>query len=147
MTRQDTAKILSLIKLSYPASYQHIDRDTANAIITMWQMTFCDLPYPIMAQAYDRYRMTHKFPPTVAEIVEELRHIYYDALETTIISKQLDNQEMSNHYKLVMAHTKRYADEHIVSRETGRKDFFDNLMESVSVSFNLENGYTRKYEE
>lgn len=103
--------------------------------------------YPIMAQAYDRYRMTHKFPPTVAEIVEELRHIYYDALETALISKQLGNQEMSNHYKLVMAHTKRYADEHIVSQKTGRKDFFDNLMESVSVSFDLENGYTRKYEE
>lgn len=110
MTRQDAAKLLALIKLSYPTAYRDIDKDTANATIAMWQMTFCDLPYPIMEQAYDRYRMSHKYPPTVAEIVEELRQIYYDAEECAMVLKHLDNQDMSNQYKLVMDYTKRYAD-------------------------------------
>lgn len=110
MTRQDTAKLLSLIKLSYPAAYRHIDKATASATISMWQMTFHNLPYPIMEQAYNRYRMTHKYPPTVAEIVEELRHIYYDAAECAMVLKHLGNQDMSNQYKLIMEHTKRYAD-------------------------------------
>lgn len=108
MTRQDAAKLLALIKLSYPTAYRDIDKDTANATIAMWQKTFCDLPYPIMEQAYDRYRMSHKYPPTVAEIVEELRHIYYDALQCAEIQKYVGRQDVINQCKLVMEYTKPY---------------------------------------
>lgn len=108
MTKQDAAKLLCLIKLSYPTAYRDIDKDTANATIAMWQMTFCDLPYPIMEQAYNRYRMSHKYPPTVAEIVEELRHIYYDAAECAMVQKYIGRQDMINQCKLVMEYTKPY---------------------------------------
>lgn len=109
MTRQDAAKLLSLIKLSYPAAYQHIDKETASATINMWHMTFLDLPYPIMEQAYNHYRMSHKYPPTVAEIVEELRHIYYDALQCAEVQKYVGRQDIINQCKLVMEYTKPYA--------------------------------------
>lgn len=109
MTRQDAAKLLALIKLSFPTAYRDIDKDTANATIAMWQQTFCDLPYPIMEQAYDRYRMTHKYPPTVAEMVEELRHIYYDALQCAMVQKYVGNQNVINQCKFVMEYTKPYA--------------------------------------
>lgn len=109
MTRQDAAKLLSLIKLSYPTAYRDIDKGTVNATIAMWQRTFCDLPYPIMEQAYDRYRMTHKYPPTVAEMTEELRHIYYDAVQCAMVQRYMGNQEIINKCKLVMDYTKPYA--------------------------------------
>ena len=109
MTRQDAAKLLSLIKLSYPTAYRDIDMDTVNATIAMWQRTFCDLPYPIMEQAYDRYRMTHKYPPTVAEMAEELRHIYYDAVQCAMVQRYMGNQDIINKCKLVMDYTKPYA--------------------------------------
>ena len=109
MTRQDTAKLLALIKLSFPTAYRDIDNDTARATITMWQKTFCNLPYPIMEQAYNRYRMSHKYPPTAAEIVEELRHIYYDAEECAMVQKYVGRQDMINQCKLVMEYTKPYA--------------------------------------
>ena len=41
----------------------------------MWQMSFPDVPYPIMEQAFNHFRMASKFPPTVAEMVEELKKV------------------------------------------------------------------------
>ncbi len=111
MNKQDAAKLLSLIKLSYPSSYRDIDRETANATVNMWAMSFPEVPYPIMEQGFNHYRMGHKFPPTVAEMVEEMRHIYHQALEGALIQKSLGNGEMVQRYREVMAFTSRYKDE------------------------------------
>ena len=110
MTKQEAAKLLSLIKLSYPTAYRDIDKETANATVTMWQMSFPEMPYPIMEQAFNHYRMTHKFPPTVAEMVEELRTVYYQALECANIQLNMGNREMLEHFKLIMSYTARYKD-------------------------------------
>lgn len=110
MNKQEAAKLLSLIKLSYPTAYRDIDRDTANATVNMWQMSFPDVPYPIMEQAFNHFRMASKFPPTVAEMVEELRHIYYEATECALIHKGLGNQDLVDQYRLVMTYTARYKD-------------------------------------
>lgn len=110
MNKQEAAKLLSLIKLSYPTAYRDIDRDTANATVNMWQMSFPDVPYPIMEQAFNHFRMVSKFPPTVAEMVEELKHIYYEALECTMVCEGLGNQEMVDQYQMLMSYTFRYKD-------------------------------------
>ena len=108
MNKQEAAKLLSLIKLSYPTAYRDIDKETANATVNMWQMSFSDMPYPIMEQAFNHFRMVSKFPPTVAEMVEELRRIYFEAVEGAMIHKGLGNQELVDQYRLVMAYTARY---------------------------------------
>lgn len=116
MNKQEAAKLLSLIKLSYPTAYRDIDRDTANATVNMWRMSFPEVPYPIMEQAFNRFRMVSKFPPTVAEMVEELRRIYYEATECALIHKGLDNPEMVDRYRLVMRCTERYKDAESLGR-------------------------------
>ena len=108
MNKQEAAKLLSLIKLSYPTAYRDIDKDTANATVTMWQMSFPDVPYLIMEQAFNHYRMVSKFPPTVAEMVEELKQVYYQALEGAMIHKSLGNEEGVNYFRRIMAYTDRY---------------------------------------
>ena len=108
MNKQDAAKLLSLIKLSYPTAYRDIDRETANATVTMWASSFPDVPYPIMEQAFNHYRMGHKFPPTVAEMVEELKQVYYQALEGAMIHKNLGNTEGLNYFRTIMAYTEKY---------------------------------------
>ena len=110
MNKQEAAKLLSLIKLSYPTAYRDIDKETANATVNMWQMSFPDMPYPIMEQAFNHYRMTHKFPPTVAEMVEELKQIYNQAVEGALVHKSIGNEEMVDRFRLVMAYTGRYKD-------------------------------------
>ena len=102
--------MLSLIKLSYPTAYRDIDKDTANATVNMWQMSFPDVPYPIMEQAFNHFRMVSKFPPTVAEMVEELKRIYNQAVEGALVNKSMDNLEAVAQYRLVMTYTARFKD-------------------------------------
>lgn len=110
MDKYEAAMLLELIKLSYPAAYRGMEDKWKVATINMWASSFPDVPYPIIEQAFNHYRMSHKFPPTVAEMVEELKHIYYEATEGAMISKGLGNQEMVDRYRMVMAYTARYKD-------------------------------------
>jgi len=79
MTRAEAIKLLALIKVAYPTSYKDMDEGSLNATVAMWESTFPHTPYAIMEMAFERYRRRFKFPPTVAEMVDELRHIHYKA--------------------------------------------------------------------
>lgn len=108
MTKKEAAKLLTLIKLSYPASYRDQDEEWMLATINMWAMSFRDVPYSLIEQGFNHYRMTHKFPPTVAEMVEELRHIHHTAVNCALIQKDLGNYQAVEHYKAIMAITDRF---------------------------------------
>lgn len=110
MTKKEAAMLLELIKLSYPAAYRDMEDKWKIATINMWASSFPDVPYPIIEQGFNHYRMSHKFPPTVAEMVEELQHIYYEATECALVHKGLGNQELVDQYRLVMAYTAKYKD-------------------------------------
>lgn len=110
MDKFEAAKLLELITLSYPNAYRGMEDAWKKATINMWQMSFPDMPYPIMEQAFNHYRMVNKFPPTVAEMVEELKRIYNQAVEGALVHKGLGNEEVVDRYRLVMAYTARYKD-------------------------------------
>lgn len=110
MNNQEAAKLLSLIKLSYPTAYRDIDKSTATATVNMWQMSFPDVPYPIMEQAFNHFRMVSKFPPTVAEMAEELKHIHYHATELALAHKAIGNEEEARRFWAIMDCTSRYKD-------------------------------------
>ena len=111
MDKFDAAKLLELIVLSYPTAYRGMEDKWKIATINMWQMSFPDVPYPIMEQAFNHFRMVSKFPPTVAEMVEELRHIYFKATEEALVCKALGDEEGVRQYRAVMAYTSRYKDD------------------------------------
>ena len=108
MTKKEAAMLLELIKLSYPHAYRDMEDNWKVATINMWASSFADVPYPIIEQAFNHYRMTHKFPPTVAEMVEELQHIHYEATELAMIHKTMGDQRKVEQYRMVMAYTSRY---------------------------------------
>ena len=108
MNKQEATMLLATIKLAYPTAYRDMDEASKKAAVNMWQMSFPDVPYAIMEQAFSHFRMVSKYPPTVAEMVEELKHIHYQATEGALIHKSLGNQEMVDQFRLVMAHTARY---------------------------------------
>lgn len=110
MNKQEAAKLLSLIKLSYPTAYRDIDKETANATVNMWQMSFPDVPYPIMEQAFNHFRMVSKFPPTVAEMVEELKQIHLHATECALFQRTMENEEGVRQYRAIMDCTARFKD-------------------------------------
>lgn len=108
MDKKEAAKLLALIKLSYPTAYRDIDLETANATVQMWQMSFPTVPYPIMEQAFNHFRMVSKFPPTVAEMVEELKHIHHQATDGALIASTIGDRAQVEQYQLVMRITSPY---------------------------------------
>ena len=111
MNKKEAGKLLALIKLAYPTAYRDIDNETAIATVNMWQMSFPDVPYPIMEQAFNHFRMVSKFPPTVAEMVQELKGVYLEAVEGALVCKSLGDEAMVGRYREIMAYTERYKDD------------------------------------
>ena len=77
MTKEEAAKLLAMIKIAYPTSYRDLDDDSTWATIAMWQNTFSDVPYVILTLAFENFRRRSKYPPTIAEMYEELKALYY----------------------------------------------------------------------
>ena len=107
MNKQEATKFLALIKIAYPTAYR-VDDEMIMATVNMWQMSFPDVPYPIMEQAFNHFRMVSKFPPTVAEMVEELRKIHYQATEQALVCKGLGDHDRAQRYWAIMDCTARY---------------------------------------
>jgi hypothetical protein len=110
MNKQEATKLLALIKVAYPTAYRDMDDASKKATVNMWQMSFPDVPYPIMEQAFNHFRMVSKFPPTVAEMVEELRHIHYQALEQANMQQLMGDREAMKQCMAVMSVTAKYKD-------------------------------------
>ena len=126
MTKQEAVKLLALIKVAYPTAYRDMDDASKKATVNMWAGSFPEVPYPIMEQAFNHFRMTSKFPPTVAEMVEELKGIYYEALEGASVHKALGSRELVSCYQEIMSYTHRYA-----KGEVGIMNI-DNLMPQLN---------------
>lgn len=110
MNKQEAIKLLALIKVAYPTAYKDMDQASKQATVNMWAGSFPDVPYPIMEQAFNHFRMVSKFPPTVAEMVEELKHIHFQATEAAFMNKFLGNDEEVERYRVIMACTSQYKD-------------------------------------
>lgn len=105
MTQQETIKLLALIKLAYPNSYKDIDKDTQIATVNMWHKIFNNVPYPIMELSIEHFVKTSKFPPTVADIHDVLRSMYYEAL-TNVLT--LGAGELKDYNRYIMQHTESF---------------------------------------
>ena len=107
MTVEESIKLLALIKLAYPNSYKDIDKDTQLATVNMWQRNFNSVPFAIMELALDHFVKASKFPPTIADICDELKSLHYEALENLLT---LNAGEQRNLNKCIMEHTKGFTE-------------------------------------
>ena len=110
MNKQEAVKLLALIKLSYPTAYRDMDDASKKATVNMWAGSFPEVPYQIMEQAFNHFRMVSKFPPTVAEMVEELKSIHYQATEYALVCSSMGNNADAQQYRAIMDATSRYKD-------------------------------------
>lgn len=132
MNDQEAAKLLSLVKLSYPQSYRDMDRAGAAATVRMWASSFENVPYPVMERAFDRYRMGAKYPPTVAEMAGELGRLYFSAEEAAFAHRQLGNEGMVRQLRNLMACTESFAKEKLPLVQT-RRELGDGQMGSAGA--------------
>jgi hypothetical protein len=108
MDNYEATKLLAMVKIAYPNSYKGMDNESLMATVNMWAMSFPDVPYPIMEQAFNSLRMKLKFPPTVAEMAEEIGHLHYEMEELGNIQRQIGNQEGARRYYALSDSIRRF---------------------------------------
>ena len=111
MTRSETAKLLSQIKIAYPTAYKDNDDAIKAETAKMWYRSFLDVPYPIMEHAFNSFLMVSKYPPTVAEMMAELKRIYFQAADSALVQQLLGNEERAKQCWIIMDYTAKYADD------------------------------------
>ena len=108
MNNLEAMQLLAMVKLAYPNSYRDLDAKGAKATANMWAMSFPDVPYPIMEQAFNSLRMKLKFPPTVAEMADEISHMYYETSRLGDIQRQIGNHEAARRYYALSDSIRRF---------------------------------------
>ena len=74
MDRNETVKILTVLKAAYPHSFKDLPRRDAEAMIDLWQKMFETEPYTNVNAAVSALIATRKegFTPTIGEVKERL---------------------------------------------------------------------------
>ncbi len=77
MTREDTIKILSVLRGAYPAFYRDITKQEAESTITLWASMFDEEPYDLVGAAVKAFISgdAKGFPPAIGQIKERIRQI------------------------------------------------------------------------
>ena len=77
MTREDTIKILSVLRGAYPAFYRDITKQEAESTIALWESMFEEEPYELVGAAVKAFISGDGkgFPPAIGQIKERIRQI------------------------------------------------------------------------
>jgi hypothetical protein len=72
MTKEEIMKLLAIIHSSFPNHYKNFDEMMLKLSVQMWHKAFEDQSFPVVFGAVSKYILSHKFPPTIADIREEV---------------------------------------------------------------------------
>lgn len=77
MTREETIKIMAVLKGAYPMYYRDMKRTEAESVVALWQEMFADDEYPFVAAAVKALIATDTkgFPPHIGAVKAKLRQI------------------------------------------------------------------------
>lgn len=76
MTREDTASVLKILKVSYPAFYSKFSKDDMVAVLDLWTEMFADDDVRVVKVALFKLIETHKgYPPDIAALKEKIREL------------------------------------------------------------------------
>jgi hypothetical protein len=81
MTKTETAQILAILKAAYPNSYKNLTTEDANATVNVWAAQFANMPASVVMIAVNKLISTNIFPPTITEVKEKMRGLYWEAQE------------------------------------------------------------------
>lgn len=79
MTRDETIKILAILKAAYPNSYRGMTKEEANGTVLVWSTQFAKYPARVVMIAVNKLISKSTFPPSINEVKEEIRGLYWEA--------------------------------------------------------------------
>lgn len=80
MTQKEATQILAILKAAYPNSYRGMSKEEAIGTVNVWATQFVDMPVSVVMIAVNKLISTNTFPPSIGEVKEKIRSLYYEAL-------------------------------------------------------------------
>lgn len=81
MNREETTKILALLKAAYPNSYKNMSQQEALGTVAVWHMQFADIPPEIVLMAVQKCISGSAFPPSISEVKKKLGALCWEAYD------------------------------------------------------------------
>ena len=78
MTREETIKVLAILKAAYPNSYKNMTKDEANGTVMIWSMQFANTPVELVMVAINKLISKSPFPPAICEVKDKIRGMYWE---------------------------------------------------------------------
>lgn len=79
MTKAETTKVLAILKAAYPNTFKGMSGEDANATVNVWAAQFSNIPVSVVMIAVNKLISTNVFPPTITEVKEKIRSLYWEA--------------------------------------------------------------------
>lgn len=79
MTPDDANKLLALAKANYSYAFKSMTKQEKIMLVQSWAFALQDIPADIVMLAFMQLLTTSKWLPTVAEIREKVKALYYEA--------------------------------------------------------------------
>ena len=80
MTQKEATQILAILKAAYPNSYRGMTKEEAIGTVNVWATQFIDIPARVVMIAVNKLISTNTFPPSISEVKEKIRSLYYEAM-------------------------------------------------------------------
>lgn len=81
MTPKETAQMLAVLKANHPASFRNMTAQEAEVTVKAWARQFAKYPYAVVMIAVDKLGSTNTFAPSVGEIKDKIKSLYWEAWE------------------------------------------------------------------
>lgn len=107
MTREETTKILAILKAAYPNSYKNMTQSEAIGVVGVWHMQFADVHPDIVMMALQKCISTCTFPPSISEVKKKISSIHWEASDM-IREDSLILPELAQKAEWVYEQTKEY---------------------------------------
>lgn len=104
MTRDETIKILAILKAAYPNSYKNMTKDEANGTVMVWTTQFQNVSAELVLLAVNKLISTNTFPPAICEVKKKIEGMYWEVWETLQRNKTyafLTDEQVQTHKRLL----------------------------------------------
>ncbi len=81
MTREETIKVLAILKAAYPNSYRGMTKEEANGTVAVWAAQFANIPVNVVMIAVNKLISTNNFTPTINEVKQRISGLYWEVWE------------------------------------------------------------------
>ena len=106
MTREETIKVLAILKAAYPNSYKNMTREEAQGTVSVWAMQFAAFPVDVVLLAINKIIASSTFPPTISEVKEKMSDMYWElwgSLKTNEVQDTLSDLQVKRYQSMLAA--------------------------------------------